>query len=388
VIRPAALPILAWIALATAPADAADVFQRFLAPGVPVADGFDFPVGDADGQGSYTDPRTGRTHHGWYRATRFGDRIKLGLHPGEDWNGRGGGNTDEGQPVRSVAAGRVVEIRTGEALWGGVVVIEHLFHENHELRRVRSLYAHLGRVDVREGQDVARRQAIGTVGRDPGGLFHAHLHLELRSDCALPALYWPELERRPLAWIREHYLDPSAFISAHRTLPVPAREARLVLVDTAGYTLRTYERGVQRAEYPVSVGQAEGRKRRRGDLKTPRGMYHVTSRSRGPFDGEFGAYYGGHWIKLDYPNPFDAEWGVAEGLISERQHKQIARAWARRRLTPGSTALGGGIGVHGWIEEWPEDGPRHLSWGCIVLHNRDIGAFYEWAAEGTMVVIF
>jgi lipoprotein-anchoring transpeptidase ErfK/SrfK len=50
--------------------------------------------------------------------------------------------------------------------------------------------------------------------------------------------------------------------------------------------------------------------------------------------------------------------------------------------------LGSGIGFHGWIEEWDDAGPSHLSWGCVVLHLRDIGRFYDQVEPGTMVVIF
>ncbi len=52
------------------------------------------------------------------------------------------------------------------------------------------------------------------------------------------------------------------------------------------------------------------------------------------------------------------------------------------------TPLGGGIGFHGWAREWENTGPRHLSWGCVVLHLSDIGRFYEQVPEGAMVVIF
>jgi lipoprotein-anchoring transpeptidase ErfK/SrfK len=50
--------------------------------------------------------------------------------------------------------------------------------------------------------------------------------------------------------------------------------------------------------------------------------------------------------------------------------------------------LGGGIGFHGWIREWKNDGPRHLSWGCVVMHLSDVGKLFEQVPEGTMVVIF
>ena len=127
---------------------------------------------------------------------------------------------------------------------------------------------------------------------------------------------------------------------------------------------------------------------RRGDLKTPQGTYFVIDRQRGEFGGEYGEYYDGYWIKINYPNPYDAEWGREQKLITEAQRRQIAKAWAARELTLGNTKLGGGIGFHGWIEEWNENGPRHLSWGCVVMHLGDIARVYEQLQPGTMVVIF
>jgi len=48
----------------------------------------------------------------------------------------------------------------------------------------------------------------------------------------------------------------------------------------------------------VSVGQAAGPKQVQGDNKTPVGMYFVIQKHKGKFDGPFGEYYGGHWIKV------------------------------------------------------------------------------------------
>lgn len=376
-----------WLLWAPA-AMAADVFETYLESGIPPADGFDFPVGDPNGRGSYADPASGKTHRGWYVALGFCRRFTLGIHPGEDFNGRGGGNTDTGQPVYAVAAGRVVYAEQAGNLWGRVVMIEHVFYENHHKRRIRSLYAHLGEVRVKEGEVVARRHVIGTIGRDPHKLYKAHLHLELRWNLEVPAIYWPSAFARDRAWIEKNYEAPTRFIRSHRKLFVPRKEQTLVLVDQASYRMQLYRRGRLVAGYDVSFGQRKGRKQRRGDLKTPRGMYFVTDKKKGRFGGDYGAYYGGHWIKINYPNAFDAERGTRERLIGEKVKAAIRKAWARRKPTNGTTRLGGGIGFHGWCEEWENDGPRHLSWGCIVLHLRDIADFYQRVAPGTMVVIF
>lgn len=365
-----------------------NVFDEYLHADITPADGFDFPFGDADGRGAYTDAATGKRHEGWYKATAFNESYSLGLHPGEDWNGAGGANTDLGQPVRAVANGRVVFAENCGPLWGNVVIVEHLFYENQEKRRIRSLYAHLNEIRVRRGEEVRRRQEIATIGQDPEKLFAAHLHLELRWDETLPPTYWPTSDGKDETWVREHYAEPSAFIKARRALSVPQQEPALVLVDQESYKLRLYRRGRLAAEYDVSFGQARGEKRVEGDNKTPKGMYFVIQKHRGSFAGDYGAYYGGHWIKINYPNKFDAARGRAERLVTPAQEANIAAAWEKRAQALESTRLGGGIGFHGWIREWPNDGPRHLSWGCVVLHLSDISDLYDQLPERSMVVIF
>ena len=372
---------------AAAPREPSD-FDGYMRADYAPADGFDFPFGDGEGGGSYTDLKTGRRYDGWYVATHFAEAYALGLHTGEDWNGSGGGDTDLGQPVYSVANGRVLIARDCGRLWGNVVVVEHLFYENHERREVRSLYAHLDEIKVGEGQEVRRRQLIGTVGQDPEKLFSPHLHVELRRDPTLAPTYWPSSDGKDAAWMREHYEDPSAFIRSHRKLPVPQDEATLVLVDQARYKARLYAGGRVAGEYNVSLGQGAGEKQVQGDNRTPKGMYFVVQKHRGEFPGEYGAYYGGHWIKINYPNRYDAARGRAAGLITPKQEASIASAWGRRAPTLEATRLGGGIGFHGWAREWPDSGPRHLSWGCVVLHLSDISTFYDQLPEGSMVVIF
>lgn len=117
-------------------------------------------------------------------------------------------------------------------------------------------------------------------------------------------------------------------------------------------------------------------------------MYFVIQKHQGKFDGPYGDYYGGYWIKINYPNKFDAARGRAQGLLSASQEASIVRSWEARAPTLQNTSLGGGIGFHGWIREWKNDGPRHLSWGCVVMHLNDIGKFFDRIPGGTMVVIF
>jgi murein DD-endopeptidase MepM/ murein hydrolase activator NlpD len=373
---------------ATTTSTSQNPFDDFLNAGATPADGFDFALGDPDGKVSYTDKATGKTHNGWYVATRFAEKYSMGIHTGEDWNGAGGGDTDLGQDVFAVANGRVVFAENCGRLWGNVVIVEHVFYENHQRRKIRSLYAHLQTIKVRRGEEVKRRQSIATVGQDPDKTFNAHLHLELRWDEKLAPTYWPSSDGKDEKWMRGRYADPSAFIAARRKLFVPQRERTLVLVDQESYKMRLYQDGRVKGEYDISLGQGKGPKEVQGDNKTPKGMYFVIGKHRGQFDGAYGAYYGGHWIKVNYPNRYDAARGRAAGHLTPQQEAAIAARWENRASTLENTRLGGGIGFHGWAREWSNDGPRHLSWGCVVMHLYDVSNVFNQISPGAMVVIF
>ena len=76
-------------------------------------------------------------------------------------------------------------------------------------------------------------------------------------------------------------------------------------------------------EYEVSFGQSKGAKQIEGDNKTPVGMFFVIEKHRGKFDRDYGAYYGGHWIKINYPNKYDADRGLNEKIINSEQAQTI-----------------------------------------------------------------
>ena len=369
-------------------APSTNVFDEYRSLEITPADGFDFPVGNPEGKGSYKDQTGGATYNGWFVETQFGEKYSLGIHPGEDWNGGGGGNTDFGQDVYSIANGRVKEAGNFGQPWGNVAIIEHVFYSNHEKRTIYSLYAHLAKISVEIGQIIKRRQNIGNIGRDPDETFSAHLHLELRWNGDLPPTYWPSSNGKDDTWLRENYAAPSDFIRENRKLPVPQNEKTLVLVDQESYKMRLYRENSLAGEYDISLGQGKGSKRIMGDNKTPKGMYFVVGKHRGSFEGSYGKYYGGHWIKINYPNKYDALRGQVDGLITEQQKVQISSSWYARKPTLENTELGGGIGFHGWIDEWDNSGPRHLSWGCVVMHIYDITKVYPEISEGSMVVIF
>lgn len=161
---------------------------------VRASDWFDYPVGAPNAKG-------------YYRAQRFGGGAR---HLGEDWNGIGGGNSDYGDPVYAIANGKVSyrgHVRCG---WGNVVFIVHPVRHGEE--PVEAVYAHLAKVNVREGQIVKRGQVIGTIG-DADGDYLAHLHFEIRKKSGLPL---------GGGYGDDHggaFCDPSGFIDIHRIRP-------------------------------------------------------------------------------------------------------------------------------------------------------------------------
>lgn len=159
-----------------------------------VADAFDFPVGNADGDG-------------YYKARGY----RPNGHLGEDWNGRLGGDTDLGDPVYAIGNGVVVLARNMRMGWGNVVIIRHAYYEGRSIRYIDSLYGHLHQINVREGQKITRRQNIGTIGNNRG-MYNAHLHFEIRKNLSIG------MKRASFARDSSNYHDPTKFIEARRSV--------------------------------------------------------------------------------------------------------------------------------------------------------------------------
>lgn len=356
-----------------------------------LADGFDFPFGDPEGKGSYV--AGGKRFEGWYVAAGFAESYELGIHTGEDWNGRGGGDTDLGQPVYASGAGIVIHAGDAGAPFGNVVAIEHRYLDHDGLRTVVTQYDHLQEVEVEAGTRVARRRRIGTIGKGSGGVYPAHLHFEIRRELMAgePVDYWPSSHGKTAAWVREHYEPPSEFVGAHRTLPVPARAPLVLLVSKRCHHLSIYGAGRLERRLEVAISQEpSGPKRREGDLRLPEGLYRICQKAAGPFPAEpwQNAYLGSRWMRISYPNPADAARGRDEGAIGAEELRQIVAAASAGTTPPQRSALGGGIGIHGWRSpDWPDAGPRDLTWGCVSVHAMDLERLYDRTPIGTPIVI-
>ncbi len=353
-----------------------------------LADGFDFPFGDGNGGGNYTDLKTKKKYSGWYVAVGTAVNYELGIHTGEDWNGKGKGNTDLGQPVYATALGNVIEAKDYGAPWGNVVLIEHCYPENGKVIIVYSLYAHLNEVKTRKGKIVSKREQIGTIG-DGHGSYPAHLHFEIRKENMkeFAANYWPSSNGKDIPWVKEHYYSPSEFIKQHRKINLPSKKEQVLVAVKHEYKMYVYRKGKVFKSYDISLSQSPvGHKEKQGDNRLPEGEYRIIEKSRGPFGGDYSAYFGPAWMRLSYPNNFDAAAGLQKKLITKKQFDAIVAANNNGGFPPKNTALGGGIGIHGWAGSWPLHS-RDLTWGCISMKNDELDKFYDTVNEGTNIII-
>ena len=159
-----------------------------------LSDGFDLPVGKPDAEG-------------YYKARGY----RPNGHLGEDWNGKGGGDTDLGDPVYAVSHGAVVYAQDFGHGWGNVVIIRHAYEEDGKTKFVDSLYGHLDQIQTRYGVHVKRGQQIGTIGTG-NGRYDAHLHFEIRKDLRVG------MARHRFPRNDQTYFNPTTFITAHRQL--------------------------------------------------------------------------------------------------------------------------------------------------------------------------
>jgi murein DD-endopeptidase MepM/ murein hydrolase activator NlpD len=178
-----------------------------------IADRFDFPVGGPNAEGC-----------------QMSRGFNVRGHLGEDWVSAAGPGGIYRAPVHAVGNGVVSLARDFKRSWGNVIVIRHAFYEGGQLKYADSLYAHLDKIFVAEGQPVSRGQEIGLVG-NAHGLYHPHLHFEIHRNTTIGVVH--TAATRSMA----NYEEPSTFITQHRALkPLPGK----MVVDIRTYTMPTF----------------------------------------------------------------------------------------------------------------------------------------------------
>jgi len=157
-------------------------------------------------------PGCGFLSEGYWRASLNPKTKKRSIHPGIDLNDVRGGDSDLGNRVRAIADGVVVTARDYDT-WGGIVLIYH------PALGVWSQSAHLQGIKVQPGQQVQMGDVIGHIGK--AAWPWAHLHFEIRVS-ELPADFWPSArfpsKAAAEAYVREHYVDPEAWLEGHQAL--------------------------------------------------------------------------------------------------------------------------------------------------------------------------
>ncbi|MGJ3241184.1 MAG: peptidoglycan DD-metalloendopeptidase family protein [Anaerolineae bacterium] len=180
--------------------------------GVPVADGYDSPVGTAaERAGSRVWPS------GWLDASPFGRLYFIGTpseayHTGADLN-FGKPYEDKGMPTYACANG-VLTFAGRLNVWGNVIIIRHdpLYTPNGQV--LYSRYGHVQNMRVKVGDRVKRGQQLAEIG-DGFGRFVPHLHFDLSPTTILDTrpTDWPGTNQAALL---RNYIDPLAWIKKSR----------------------------------------------------------------------------------------------------------------------------------------------------------------------------
>ncbi|MGX8713178.1 MAG: L,D-transpeptidase [bacterium] len=135
------------------------------------------------------------------------------------------------------------------------------------------------------------------------------------------------------------------------------KNARFIIVDKSTMTLALFDyRGEEMMCFPMACGKVYGDKQKRGDMRTPEGIFHIESiedasnwtHDFGGGKGEIDGAYGTLFIRLACPG-----------------HK--------------------GIGIHG--THLPESLGTRASEGCIRLDNNDIVQLARYVHTGMVVAI-
>lgn len=185
---------------------------------------------------------------------------------------------------------------------------------------------------------------------------------------SVPALPSLNPQQEELALLREEaearlhaYLDTLPQGRLPRALLLmDANTPTALLVDKTSHRLYVYKRGENGVpslirDFYVSTGKLKGNKQLSGDLRTPEGVYFITSHIPGE---KLPDLYGIGAYPMNYPNEWDSRLGKT----------------------------GYGIWLHGTENAFYSRPPRD-SEGCVVLPNIDLDAVSEYLQPGVTPVV-
>lgn len=201
-----------------------------------------------------------------------------------------------------------------------------------------------------------------------------------------------EEEKQPAVSRQDSSAVSLAFSAADSLPALPdslLNEDTLLVAWKNRYRMRLYHSGKTVKTYIIGLGQEPlGHKQQQGDNRTPEGDYKIIQKARGPFTGDYGAYLGVAWMRMNYPNNSDAIEGFRKKRITEAQKNAIIAANKAGKEPPKNTKLGGGIGIHGWNGNWPGEDRQNLTWGCITIQNIQLEDLYKRVNTGTRIVVY
>lgn len=164
-----------------------------------------------------------------------------------------------------------------------------------------------------------------------------------------------------------------AAVAQQAALKLPLKNPRIVIMKNER-RLELYSGSSVVRRYKIGLGLSPVEdKVRQGDRRTPEGEFYVFTKN------DKSAFYLS--LGLSYPNIEDAERGLRDKLISQRQRDVIVRTIKRKATPPQNTALGGDIYIHG------NGAGSDWTWGCVALENADMKELFEAVTVGTPVTI-
>jgi murein L,D-transpeptidase YafK len=154
----------------------------------------------------------------------------------------------------------------------------------------------------------------------------------------------------------------------------PELEFPSIVIRKSERVLQLFDGNHPVRTFPIVLGSTPvGDKRAEGDGRTPEGEFYIFTKNP---DSRYHLSLG-----ISYPAVDDAERGLREKLITEREYNEIVAAIAEKRMPPQKTRLGGEIYIHGGGTEgdWTD--------GCVALTNEMMTELYVSISVGTRVEI-
>jgi murein DD-endopeptidase MepM/ murein hydrolase activator NlpD len=206
------------------------------------ADGFDLPVAPPNGVG-------------FCKSRGF----RANGHLGEDWVIDGGKGQALGHSVHSIGNGLVVLARDIRADWGNVVVIRHAWIQDRSIHFADSLYGHLDRIMVREGQQVTRGQQVGTIGNNHG-MYPPHLHFEIHKDLSIGVNHAQGTRDLRSYWVPTDFImDHRSLHGGGRTVPTPAAHFLLPTAESPWSFHRLFFHSQKKKKSTAKESSSKGR---------------------------------------------------------------------------------------------------------------------------------